>query len=40
MKIQELEINATEICANLVENDFRIKEINAKERIAFQEQGK
>ena len=30
-EIKVLEINATE-----VENDFRIKKINAKERITFQ----
>ena len=31
-----IEIKALEINATLVENDSRIKEINAKERITFQ----
>jgi len=34
-----LEINATWINAKLVENDFRIKEINAEERATFQNKG-
>jgi len=33
------EINATYANANLVENDFWIKEINAKEKVAFQNEG-
>ena len=34
-EIKALEINATEINANLMENDFRIKKINAKEEVEF-----
>ena len=32
----EFENSQWEINANLVENDFRMKEINAKERVTFQ----
>ena len=39
MKLSYWEINATQINANLVENEFRIKEINAKERVTFQNEG-
>ena len=35
MKIKELEIYV-----DLVENDFRIKEISATEKATFQDQGK
>ena len=34
-KIKVLEINATYINANLMENDFRIKKINVKEEVEF-----
>ena len=34
-----MEINATSVNVKLVENDFRIKEINAKERPTFQNEG-
>ena len=30
------EIKALEINATLVENDFRMKEVNAKKRVTFQ----
>ena len=33
------EIKILEINANLVENDFQIKEINAREMVAFQNEG-
>ena len=38
-EIKVLEINATWINANLVENDFRIKKINAKEEVEFHNKG-
>ena len=34
-----LEINATWINVNLVENDVQIKEINAREMVTFQNEG-
>ena len=34
-KIKVLEINATYINANLMENDFPIKKINVKEEVEF-----
>ena len=34
-----MEINATSINVKLVENDFRIREINAKESATFQNEG-
>ena len=34
-----MEINATSVNVKLVENDFRIREINAKERATFQNEG-
>ena len=34
-EIKVLEINATSINANLMENDFRIKKINAKDEVEF-----
>ena len=34
-EIKVLKINATLINANLKENDFRIKKINAKEEVEF-----
>ena len=34
-EIKVLEINMTQINANLMENDFQIKEIKVRERIAF-----
>ena len=37
--IKVLEKKTTSINANLVENDFRIKNINAKERVTFQNEG-
>ena len=37
--IKVLEKKATSINANLVESDFRIKNINAKERVTFQNEG-
>ena len=33
------EIKVLEINANLMENDFRIKKINAKEEVEFQNKG-
>ena len=39
MKTKVLEINATSVNVKLVENDFRIREINAKERATFQNEG-
>ena len=39
MKTKVLEINATSVNVKLVENDFRIKEINVKERPTFQNEG-
>ena len=38
-EIKVLEINATWINANLMENDFRIKKINAKEEVEFHNKG-
>ena len=38
-EIKVLEINATQINANLRENDFRIKKINAKEEVEFHNKG-
>ena len=38
-EIKVLEINATLINANLMENDFRIKKINAKEEVEFLNKG-
>ena len=35
MKLTLHEIKVLEINANLVKHDFRIKEINAKERVTF-----
>ena len=35
-EIKALEINATYIDMNLIENNFQIKEINAKKRVTFQ----
>ena len=35
IKFKVLEINATWINTNLMENDFRIKRINAKEEVEF-----
>ena len=35
MKLTLHEINVLKINANLVKHDFRIKEINAKERVTF-----
>ena len=35
-EINVLEVNETEINANLVEKDFRIMECRAKERVTFQ----
>ena len=37
--IKVLEIKATLINANLVGKDFRIKDINAKEKVTFQNKG-
>ena len=37
--IKVLEKKAISINANLVESDFRIKNINAKERVTFQNEG-
>ena len=34
-EIKVREINMTQINANLMENDFQIKEIKVRERIAF-----
>ena len=34
-----MEKKTTSINANLVEKDFRIKNINAKERVTFQNEG-
>ena len=38
-EIKVLEIKATLINANLVGKDFRIKDINAKEKVTFQNKG-
>ena len=40
-EIKVLEINATQIGANdsVMENDCRMKEINAKGRVTFQNEG-
>ena len=38
-EIKVLEINMTQINANLMENDFQIKEIKVRERIAFWNEG-
>ena len=38
-EIEVLEIKATWSNADLVENDFRIKEINVEERVTFQNKG-
>ena len=38
-EIKVLEINATQINANLMENDFRIKKINVKEEVEFHNKG-
>ena len=38
-EIKVLEINATLINANLMENDFRIKKINAKDEVEFHNKG-
>ena len=38
-EIKVLEINAIEINANLMENEFRINKINAKEEVEFQNKG-
>ena len=38
-EIQALEINITKITENSVENNFKIEEINTKERVAFQNEG-
>ena len=38
-EIKVLEINATQINANLMANDFRIKKINAKEEVEFHNKG-
>ena len=34
-KIKVLEINATQINANLIENDFQKRKINMKEEVEF-----
>ena len=39
MKTKVLEINATSVNVKLVENDFRIREINAKEWATFHNEG-
>ena len=39
MKTKVLEINATSVNVKLVENDFRIKKINAKEWATFHNEG-
>ena len=38
-EIKVLEINATYINAHLMENDFRIKKINMKEKVEFHNKG-
>ena len=38
-EIKVLEINATSINANLMENDFRIEKINAKKEVKFHNKG-
>ena len=38
-EIKVLEINATSINANLLENEFRINKINAKEEVEFHNKG-
>ena len=38
-EIKVLEINATQINANLMENDFRMKKINAKDGVEFHNKG-
>ena len=38
-EIKVLEINATQINANLMENNFRIKKINTKEKVEFHNKG-
>ena len=35
-EIKALEIKATYIDVNLIENNFQIKKINAKKRVTFQ----
>ena len=39
MKTKVLEINATSVNVKLVENDFRIREINANERATLHNEG-
>ena len=38
-EIKVLEINATSVNANLMENEFRINKINAKEEVKFHSKG-
>ena len=38
-EIQALEINITKITENSVEKNFKIEEINTKERVTFQNEG-
>ena len=38
-EIKVLEINASQINANLVENEFRMNKINAKEEVEFHNKG-
>ena len=38
-EIKVLKGNATQINANIMENDFRIKEIKAKERVTIKNEG-
>ena len=38
-EIKVLKINATQIYANLMKNDFQIKETEAKEEVTIQNEG-